>query len=108
MRATVMYKAGDVRIENVPDPKIQDPTDAILSITRACICGSDLWPYKLLEPVSPGRRMGHEAIGVIEAVGHDVTAHVFGSVRYGAFKSIPQYSPSPVPPVCNDTSHPRG
>ena len=44
MRATVMYKAGDVRIENVPDPKIQDPTDVILCITHACICGSDLWP----------------------------------------------------------------
>lgn len=72
MRATVMYKAGDVRIENVPDPKIQDPTDAILRITRACICGSDLWPYKLLEPTDRGRRMGHEAIGVIEAVGREV------------------------------------
>jgi threonine dehydrogenase-like Zn-dependent dehydrogenase len=72
VRATVMYKAGDVRIENVPDPKIKDPTDAILRITRACICGSDLWPYKLLEPISPGRRMGHEAIGIIEGVGRDV------------------------------------
>lgn len=72
MRATVMYKAGDVRIENVPDPKIQEPTDAILRVTRACICGSDLWPYKLLEPVSGGRRMGHEAIGIVAAVGHDV------------------------------------
>lgn len=72
MRATVMYKAGDVRIENVPDPGIQEPTDAVLRVTRACICGSDLWPYKLLEPVSAGRRMGHEAIGIIEAVGRDV------------------------------------
>lgn len=73
MRATLMYKAGDVRIENVPDPKIQDPTDAILRITRACICGSDLWPYKLLEPTDLGRPMGHEAIGVVEAVGRDVS-----------------------------------
>ena len=45
MRATVMYSAGDVRIEDVPDPSIVDPTDAILRVTRACICGSDLWPY---------------------------------------------------------------
>ena len=84
MRATVMYKAGDVRIENVPDPKIQDPTDAILRITRACICGSDLWPYKLLEPTDRGRRMGHEAIGVIEAVGRDVHR-----VKVGALVVMP-------------------
>ena len=71
MRATVMYEAGDVRIENVPDPKIQDSTDAILRITCACICGSDLWPYKL-GPAGSGQRMGHEAIGIIEAVGRDV------------------------------------
>lgn len=72
MRATVMYRAGDVRIENVPDARLVEPTDAIITITRACICGSDLWPYRLLEPTEPGRRMGHEAIGVIEAVGREV------------------------------------
>ena len=72
MRATVMYKAGDVRIERVPDPKILEPTDAILRITRACICGSDLWPYKLLKPVDSGQRMGHEAIGIVEEVGAEV------------------------------------
>src|SRR5829696_991822 len=47
MRATVMYKAGDVRIEHVPDASIQNPTDAVIRVTRACICGSDLWPYNL-------------------------------------------------------------
>lgn len=72
MRATVMYRAGDVRIENVPDAAIVNPTDAVIRITRACICGSDLWPYHELEPVKEGRRMGHEAIGVVEAVGADV------------------------------------
>ena len=71
MRATVMYRAGDVRIENVPDATIVHPTDAVIRITRACICGSDLWPYNELEPKPPGRRMGHEAIGVVEAVGAD-------------------------------------
>jgi hypothetical protein len=45
MRATVMHKAGDVRIETVPDAVIQQPTDAIIRVSRACICGSDLWPY---------------------------------------------------------------
>ena len=72
MRATLMYKAGDVRIEHVPDPKLLETTDAILRITRACICGSDLWPYKLLKPVDNGQRMGHEAIGVVEEVGAGV------------------------------------
>jgi len=72
MRATVMYRAGDVRIENVPDATIVNPTDAVIRITRACICGSDLWPYNELEPTPAGRRMGHEAIGVVEAVGADV------------------------------------
>jgi threonine dehydrogenase-like Zn-dependent dehydrogenase len=67
-----MYRAGDVRIENIPDATIVNPTDAVIRITRACICGSDLWPYHELEPVEKGRHMGHEAIGVVEAVGADV------------------------------------
>src|SRR5215212_125922 len=72
MRATVMYAAGDVRIENVADARVKEPTDALVSVTRACICGSDLWPYKTLEQPETGRRMGHEFIGVVEAVGADV------------------------------------
>src|SRR5215212_11643100 len=72
MRATIMYGAGDVRIETVPDARIIEPTDALVSVTRACICGSDLWPYKTLEHTETGRRMGHEFIGLVEAVGSDV------------------------------------
>jgi threonine dehydrogenase-like Zn-dependent dehydrogenase len=72
MRATVMYAAGDVRVENVPDPSIVEPSDAIVRVTRACICGSDLWPYKTMEQSESGRVMGHEAIGVVESVGGDV------------------------------------
>jgi threonine dehydrogenase-like Zn-dependent dehydrogenase len=72
MRATVMHGAGDVRIEDVPDPSIVDPTDAILRVARACICGSDLWPYVSMEPSETGQPMGHEAIGVVEEVGADV------------------------------------
>jgi threonine dehydrogenase-like Zn-dependent dehydrogenase len=72
MRATVMYGAGDVRIETVPDPSVVEPTDAVIRVTRACICGSDLWPYKTLEHSETGRVMGHEAIGVVEAIGADV------------------------------------
>ena len=72
MRATLLYGAGDVRIETVPDPSIVQPTDALVRITRACICGSDLWPYQSMEPSATGRRMGHEFIGVVEDTGADV------------------------------------
>jgi threonine dehydrogenase-like Zn-dependent dehydrogenase len=72
MRGTLMYAAGDVRVEDVPDPSIVDTTDAIIRVTSACICGSDLWPYGDLEPTETGRPMGHEAIGVVEDVGADV------------------------------------
>jgi threonine dehydrogenase-like Zn-dependent dehydrogenase len=74
MRATVMRQARDVRIEDVPDAAIRQPTDAVIRITRACICGSDLWPYNDLQLDSEGggRRMGHEAIGIVEDVGGDV------------------------------------
>ncbi len=72
MRATVMHKAGDVRIEIRPDPTIHNPTDAVIRVTRACICGSDLWPYNDMEPLAGGRPMGHEAIGLVEAVGSEV------------------------------------
>jgi threonine dehydrogenase-like Zn-dependent dehydrogenase len=72
MRATVMHAAGDVRIEDVPDPSIVDPTDTIIRVTRACICGSDLWPYASMEPSETGQSMGHEAIGIVDDVGADV------------------------------------
>jgi threonine dehydrogenase-like Zn-dependent dehydrogenase len=72
MRATVMYGAGDVRVENVPDPKLVEPTDALVVVTHACICGSDLWPYQSMKPTEAGNRMGHEFIGLVEAVGADV------------------------------------
>jgi len=73
MRATILRAPGDVRIENVPDATIAKPTDALVRITRACICGSDLWPYRGEgRSADGGIPMGHEAIGVVEAVGRDV------------------------------------
>jgi threonine dehydrogenase-like Zn-dependent dehydrogenase len=72
MRATVMYGAGDVRIEDVPDAHLLEPTDALVRVSRAAICGSDLWPYKSMEATESGRRMGHEFIGVVEDVGKEV------------------------------------
>jgi threonine dehydrogenase-like Zn-dependent dehydrogenase len=72
MRATVMHGALDVRVEDVPDARLIEPTDALVRVTQAAICGSDLWPYRTLPPSDTGRRMGHEFIGVVEAVGADV------------------------------------
>ena len=87
MRATVLYGAGDVRIENVADARLIEPTDALVAVSRGCICGSDLWPYKLMEPGETGRRMGHEAIGAVEAVGADVRTLKVGDVVVMPFAS---------------------
>ena len=80
MRATLLYSAGDVRVETVPDAEIVESTDAVITVTNACICGSDLWPYKSMEPSEIGRPMGHEAVGVVEAVGADVHTLKIGDV----------------------------
>jgi threonine dehydrogenase-like Zn-dependent dehydrogenase len=80
MRATIMHAAGDVRIENVPDATIIAATDAVIRISRACICGSDLWPYRSMERSDKGQSMGHEAIGLVEAVGAEVRTVKPGNV----------------------------
>lgn len=80
MRATLMYEAGNVQTVDVPDPSIEEPTDAVVRVTRACICGSDLWPYASMEPSEVGQSMGHEAIGVVEEVGSDVSTIKNGDV----------------------------
>jgi threonine dehydrogenase-like Zn-dependent dehydrogenase len=87
MRATVMHAAGDVRIEEVADPKIVEPTDAVIRIARACICGSDLWPYASLDPREGARIMGHEAIGVVEEIGSEVATLKRGDVVVMPFAS---------------------
>jgi threonine dehydrogenase-like Zn-dependent dehydrogenase len=60
MRATLMYGPGDVRVEDVPDSVIEQPTDALVRITASCICGSDLHPYHSMDPAGGPARMGHE------------------------------------------------
>lgn len=72
MRATVFYAPRDLRVENVPDPQIKVPTDAIVRVTHACICGSDLWFYRGLTEFKPGWRLGHEFMGMVEEVGSEV------------------------------------
>jgi threonine dehydrogenase-like Zn-dependent dehydrogenase len=73
VKATLIYGAGDVRVEDVPDPKVENPTDAVVRITHSCICGSDLWPYRSREATDDGGRIGHEFIGVVEETGSDVS-----------------------------------
>jgi threonine dehydrogenase-like Zn-dependent dehydrogenase len=73
MRATLMYGAGDVRVDDVPDSVIKQPTDALVRVTASCICGSDLWPYGSMSPADGPARMGHEFIGIVEATGPEVT-----------------------------------
>lgn len=72
MKATVYHGTHDVRLENVADPVLREPTDAIVRITRAAICGSDLWFYRGVTPWEPGERTGHEFVGVVEEVGAGV------------------------------------
>ncbi len=85
MRATVIYGAGDVRVETVPDPKLVDPTDVILRVVRSCICGSDLWPYADMAPSEHGRRIGHEFLGIVEETGADVTTVKKGDLAIAPF-----------------------
>jgi threonine dehydrogenase-like Zn-dependent dehydrogenase len=72
MRAALMYGAGDVRVETVPDPKLVQPTDALVRIVRACICGSDLHPYHQMTATEQGSPMGHEFVGIVEEIGAEV------------------------------------
>jgi threonine dehydrogenase-like Zn-dependent dehydrogenase len=74
LRATYIYGAGDVRVIDVPDPVIQHPTDAIVGVVRACICGSDLHPYHNRPATTEGTSIGHECIGIVDDVGADVTS----------------------------------
>lgn len=80
-----MYGAGDVRVENVPDPIIQEPSDAVVRVLRACICGSDLHPYRGMPADQHGTPMGHEFLGVIEDLGSEVSGLTRGDVVIAPF-----------------------
>ncbi|GHH39640.1 zinc-dependent alcohol dehydrogenase family protein [Lentzea cavernae] len=85
MKATLIYGAGDVRVETVPDPKLIEPTDAIVRVLRSCVCGSDLWPYQSKPAKEHGDRIGHEFLGVVEETGADVTGLKAGDVVVAPF-----------------------
>src|ERR687898_3628670 len=84
MRGVVMHQAGDVRVEERENPRIIDPTDAVIRLTSTCICGSDLWPYRGVEPADH-QVMGHEYMGVVEEIGSDVLDLQVGDHVIGSF-----------------------
>lgn len=85
MRGTVLYGPCDVRVEERPDPTIIEPTDVILRISTACVCGSDLWPYRGIEPITRPTPMGHEYVGIVEEVGSKVRTIKPGQFVIGSF-----------------------
>ncbi|MFP5335885.1 MAG: zinc-dependent alcohol dehydrogenase family protein [Actinomycetes bacterium] len=84
MRATEIHAPFDVRLADVPDPRLEQPTDALVRVTASCVCGSDLWPYRGENPVPEPSRIGHEFVGLVEEVGAEVT-----TVRPGDFVIAP-------------------
>jgi threonine dehydrogenase-like Zn-dependent dehydrogenase len=84
MRATTIHAARDIRLSDVPDPTLQSDTDAIVKVVAGCICGSDLWPYRGENDITPGDTIGHEAVGIVEEVGNAVR-----SFRPGDFVIVP-------------------
>jgi threonine dehydrogenase-like Zn-dependent dehydrogenase len=85
MRGAVLYAPGDVRVEERADPKIERPTDAVIRLAATCVCGSDLWPYRGVDPVQGPAPMGHEYVGVVEEVGGDVRDVTPGQFVVGSF-----------------------
>jgi len=84
MKATILHGTRDIRVEEVDDPTVQRPTDALVRVTAACVCGSDLWPYRGINEVKKPRRIGHEFVGIVEEVGAEVR-----SLRPGDFVIAP-------------------
>jgi threonine dehydrogenase-like Zn-dependent dehydrogenase len=85
MRGAVLHGPGDVRVDQRPDPRIEQPSDAIIRLAATCVCGSDLWPYRGIETVDAPTPMGHEYVGVVEEVGRDVTTLRPGQFVVGSF-----------------------
>jgi threonine dehydrogenase-like Zn-dependent dehydrogenase len=85
MRGAVLYAPHDIRVEDRPDPRIEQPTDAIIRLSATCICGSDLWPYRGIEAGDAPAPMGHEYVGIVEEVGADVRNIEPGQFVVGSF-----------------------
>ena len=85
MRGAVLHAPRDVRVEEREDPTIEQPTDAVIRLAATCVCGSDLWPYRGIEPVDGPAPMGHEYVGIVEEVGSDVRTIKPGQFVIGSF-----------------------
>ncbi len=85
MKGAVLHGPGDVRFDERPDPMIIEPTDAIIRVSAACVCGSDLWPYRGIEPINEPTPMGHEYVGIVEEVGSAVKNITPGQFVVGSF-----------------------
>jgi len=88
MRVAVLYGPRDVRFEERDDPKIMKPTDAIIRVSSACVCGSDLWPYRGIQPIAQPTPMGHEYCGIVEEVGSAVKTVSRASSWWGRSASL--------------------
>jgi len=85
MRGAVIYAPGDVRVVDREDPKIQAPTDAIIRVSATCVCGSDLWAYRGIDPVTEPAPLGHEYVGIVEQIGDEVENVKPGQFVIGSF-----------------------
>lgn len=85
MRAVMMYEPGDVRVEEVAKPTIEQPTDAVIRVTATCVCGSDLWTYRGANEMHGPQQMGHEYVGVVEEIGDEVRDIAVGDFVVGSF-----------------------
>src|ERR671927_343995 len=94
MRATVLYGPGDIRFEDRETPRIEEPTDAVIRIAATCVCGSDLWPYRGLQPINGPTPMGHEYCGVVEEVGRAVRSVKPGQFVIGSFATSDNTCPN--------------
>lgn len=94
MRGTVLYGPRDIRFEDRPSPRIEQPTDAVIRMAVTSVCGSDLWPYRGLQPIKAPQPMGHEYCGVVEEVGSAVKSIRPGQFVIGSFATSDNTCPN--------------
>lgn len=100
MRGTILYGERDIRFEERPDPEIKDPTDAVIKTVATCVCGSDLWPYRGIAKTEKPRAIGHEYVGIVEAIGDEVKTVKVGDFVVGGFTHSDNTCP-----VCRKGAH---
>lgn len=94
MKGTVLYGPGDIRFEDREEPRIEEPTDAVIRMAATCVCGSDLWPYRGIQPINGPTPMGHEYCGIVEEVGSAVTSVAPGQFVIGSFATSDNTCPN--------------